>query len=387
MSGKAVFIYHPNLEKYCFKPDHPFNPTRLRITVSLLQELGLLKENDIVIPRLASMEELLLAHDQDYIRAVENLSNNFFEEEGLFFGIGTEDNPVFSDMHQASSLVVGATLTAGEEIMEGRANHAISIAGGLHHAGRRQASGFCIYNDINVAIRYLCRKYHIRVFYIDTDAHHGDGVQWEFYDDPNVLTVSFHENGRFLFPGTGWLNERGKKEGYGYCVNVPLEPYTDDNSFLECFREVVPPLIEAFQPDLIISQNGCDGHFYDSLTHINLSISAFQEIPRLVHQLAHAFSGGKWLAVGGGGYDPFRVVARAWVLLWAEAAGLNVKENIPLSWQKKWQKISPCTVPQILFDSPEVSLSVPRCREIAEKNFRTARQAVQDTLIVLNKYI
>ncbi|NMA15160.1 MAG: acetoin utilization protein AcuC, partial [Clostridia bacterium] len=244
-----------------------------------------------------------------------------------------------------------------------------------------------IYNDINVAIRFLCRKYHIRVLYIDTDAHHGDGVQWEFYQDPNVLTVSFHETGRFLFPGTGWLNERGKKEGYGYCVNVPLEPFTDDASFLECFREVLPPLVEAYQPDLIISQNGCDAHFYDSLTHLNLSINAYQEIPRLVHQLAHGFSGGKWLALGGGGYDPFRVVARAWVLLWAEAAGLNVSERIPQSWQKQWQRESPFPLPQTLFDSPEFFLSVPHRQEIAEKNLRTARQAVQDTLIILNKYI
>ncbi|NMA15047.1 MAG: acetoin utilization protein AcuC, partial [Clostridia bacterium] len=166
MSGKAIFVYHPDLEKYSFKPDHPFNPTRLRITMSLLQELDLLKESDIVTPRLALVEELLLAHDQDYIRTVEKLSNAGFGEKEITFGIGTEDNPVFPDMHLAASLIVGATLTAGEEILEDRTDHAVSIAGGLHHAGRRQASGFCIYNDINVAIRFLCRKYHIRVLYI-----------------------------------------------------------------------------------------------------------------------------------------------------------------------------------------------------------------------------
>lgn len=388
MSGKAVFIYHPALEDYRFKPEHPFNPSRLQTTVSLLKMMGLIKDEEMVEPRHATMEELLLAHDEEYIKMVQELSKESCSSmNSPSFGIGTEDNPVFTGMHDAASLVVGATLQAGELVMQGRALHAVSIAGGLHHACKRQASGFCIYNDINVAIRKLCREHHIRVVYLDMDAHHGDGVQQEFYEDPNVLTISFHENGRFLFPGTGNLHERGRKEGFGYCINVPLEPFTEDESFIACFREVVPALLDAFQPDLIISQNGCDGHFYDSMTHMSLTMNAFREIPRLVHELAHTFTGGKWVAVGGGGYDPFRVVPRAWVLLWGEAAGVPVSNCLPQCWLEQWQTASPFPLPGTLMDLPDTFFSTPRREEIAEKNLVTARKALQDAMIVFNKFI
>lgn len=388
MSGKAVFVYTPCMEKYRFNESHPFNPTRLQATVSMLTAKGLLRQEDIALPRCPSMEELLMAHDADYIDAVRELSDESYEHRDMScFGLGTEDNPAFRGMHEAAAVVVGGTLAAGEMIMEGSADHALNIAGGLHHAGRRQAAGFCIYNDVNVAIRFLCRRYHIRVVYIDTDSHHGDGVQWEFYQDPNVLTISLHETGRYLFPGTGGIEERGKGEGFGYCVNVPLAPFTDDRSFLQCFQEVVPPLVEIFQPDLIVSQNGCDGHYLDDFTHFSLTMDAYREIPRLVHSLAHQCTGGKWLVLGGGGYDPCRVVARAWTLLWAEVVGRPVSGEIPADWRAQWQCRCPHLLPTAMADPVQGLSPVPHQDEIAELNLRTARQALQNAVIVLGKYI
>lgn len=388
MSERSVFIYHSSLEKYCFYPEHPFGPSRLRTTVSLLEKLGLIRDEDLVTPRPAFWEELLLAHDTEYLNMVRKLSRGMGpQSDGSSFGLGTEDNPVFSGMHEAAGLIVGATLTAVEAVMEGRADHALNISGGLHHAGRKQAAGFCIYNDLNAAIRYVREKYHARVIYIDTDAHHGDGVQWEFYQDPNVLTISFHETGRYLYPGTGWLNERGQGEGYGYCINVPLEAFTWDESFLECFNLVVPPIVEAFQPDLIISQNGCDGHSFDPLTHIDLTMKSFLEIPRIVHRLAHRFAGGRWVAVGGGGYDPYRVVPRAWVLLWAELRGLSLPEAVPDVWLKQWQKYCSFPLPQTIFDPENTVYPIPRRSIIAEKNSVTAAKVLQDAMILFNKYL
>lgn len=388
MSGKSVFVYHPGLEEYRFGADHPFNPIRLKMTVSLLKTLGLLAEENILTPRSASFEELTLAHDPVYVGVVKDLSDETIPSEvGYGYGLGTEDNPVFPGMHEASALTVGATLTAVDEVMEGRVDHAINIAGGLHHATRAQASGFCIYNDINVAIRYIRKKYQARVAYIDTDAHHGDGVQWEFYDDPNVLTVSFHETGRYLFPGTGGLGERGRNGGYGYSINVPLEAFTEDESFLETLHVVLPPVLEAFKPDIIISQNGCDAHHYDPLTHLSFTMESYRAIPALVHQLVHAHAGGKWVAVGGGGYDPYRVVPRAWGLLWAELSHQQVNGVIPEAWRSQWSGISPVVLPDSLTDKPGTFSPIPRRQEIREKNLITARKAVQDAVNVLNKFL
>lgn len=386
MSGKSVFLYHPAMEQYCFRPDHPFDPARLKATVSLLKAMNLLDEKDILIPGSAAREDLLLAHTAGYLDRVEKLSaEGAVAEAG--FGLGTEDTPLFPGMHDAASLIAGSTMQAVAEVLEGRADHAVSISGGLHHAQRNQASGFCIYNDINVAIRFAQKRYGARILYLDTDAHHGDGVQWEFYDDPDVLTISFHENGRYLFPGTGWINENGKGAGIGYSVNIPLEPFTEDESFLECFHEVLPPLVEAFAPDLIFSQNGCDGHCYDPLTHFQLSMASFKEIPRLVHQLAHTYTMGKWVAVGGGGYDPYRVVPRAWTLLWAEAAHLTAGETIPQEWIDQWQTLASHPLSYTLMDPAGAWASNPRRAEIAEKNLVSVQRALQDSFISMSKFL
>jgi acetoin utilization protein AcuC len=282
-------------------------------------DLDLLSGADVAVvpPRTATDEELLLAHAPEYVRAVRRA------EPDLHYGLGTEDVPVVPGMHDAAARIVGATLVAAEQVMSGAATRAFSMAGGLHHAHRMQAAGFCVYNDLAVAIRYMQQRYGARVMYIDYDAHHGDGVQWIFYRDPEVLTVSYHESGAFLFPGTGFIDEIGEGEGYGYSVNVPLDPHTEDESYIHVFDELVPQLAEAFQPDVIVLQNGCDAHYLDPLTHLRCTTRTFDAVLRTVCGLADTFCRGRILATGGGGYAIEEVVPRAWALVWSRLRGLE----------------------------------------------------------------
>ncbi len=367
MKHRAAFVYSPAYAAYSFGTEHPFNARRLELTVDLLQSMGLLYPSDVEEPRPATPEQLELKHSKQYVATVEASSRTGRPVPGAAeYGLGTEDNPVFPGMHEAASLIVGGTLTAAELVASGRYTHALSIGGGLHHAGADTASGFCIYNDIAVAIEHLKRSYGVRVAYIDTDAHHGDGVQWLFYSDPEVLTVSVHETGRYLFPGTGYVEERGAGAGYGYSVNVPLEAFTEDDSFIEALEKVLPPVLEDFRPDIIVSQHGCDGHRLDPLTDLCLSIRSYALVPRLIHELAHALCDGRWVAVGGGGYNIWSVVPRAWAYLWASMAERSVPEVIPHNWSAKWAPRSPVPLPQRVTD--EGFPPVRRRREIEEKN-------------------
>ncbi|MDQ3841276.1 MAG: acetoin utilization protein AcuC, partial [Actinomycetota bacterium] len=304
MSGRAAFVHDAALEAYGFGGDHPFNPLRVRMTIELCESLGLFEGHPFVAPGLATDEDLKTVHYSSYVRRVHEASRG----EGDFaelvrYGLGTPDNPIFEGIHEACAHVVGATTEACRLVMNGEAEHAMCVTGGLHHAMRSEASGFCIYNDIAVAIARLKEEHPgIRVAYVDTDVHHGDGVQWIFYDDPDVLTVSMHESGRYLFPGTGGVKEKGQGRGVGYSVNLPLEPYTQDDSFIECFEAVVPEVLRAFGPDLIFSQNGCDAHALDPLAHLSVTTRVYEHVPQRVHDLAHELCGGRWVAVGGGGY-------------------------------------------------------------------------------------
>ncbi|MFZ5768600.1 MAG: acetoin utilization protein AcuC, partial [Bacillota bacterium] len=286
------------------------------------------------------------------------------------FGLGTDDNPLFAGMHEASSLAVGASLLGAELIARGKLDHALNLAGGLHHAQAACASGFCVYNDAAVAIAHLRRRHGWRVAYVDIDAHHGDGVQWAFYYEPQVLTISLHETGRFLFPGTGFVNERGAGPGYGYAVNVPLEPFTEDASWQEAFLAVVPPLLRRFGPDIIVSQHGCDGHRLDPLAHLALTTESYELAARTLHALAHELCGGRWLALGGGGYD-WRVVPRVWTLLWAEIAGLQVPPAVPTSWVERWQDRCPQPLPHTMRDNRADLPAILRREQIADRNRAT----------------
>jgi acetoin utilization protein AcuC len=284
-------------------------------------------------------------------------------------------------MHDACARVVGGVLAAGRLVMAGDADHAMCISGGLHHALRSSASGFCVYNDAGVAIARLKEDHPgIRIAYVDTDAHHGDGVQWMFYSDPDVVTVSMHESGRYLFPGTGGIDERGRNGGVGYSVNVPLEPYTDDESWISCFEAVVPEVLRAFGPDLILTQNGCDGHALDPLTHLSATTRFYEHVPKRMHDFAHELCGGRWVATGGGGYDIWRVVPRAWTALWAAVSHQEIPQEVPEDWLSKWDAKSPVKLPSFMRDDPEDYPQLPRAAEIASRNERTVERMIEKAL-------
>jgi acetoin utilization protein AcuC len=378
MDKQAVFVYTDQFTQYKFNNDHPFNQLRVQITYDLLKKMNVLHPNQIVKPRLATDEELRLNHDPHYIDAVKQAGKGMLSKEiALNYGIGTEDTPIFPDMHHASALLVGATLTAVDYVMEGKSTHALCLGGGLHHGFRGKASGFCIYNDSAVAIKYIQKKYNARVLYVDTDAHHGDGVQWAFYDDPTVCTLSIHETGRYLFPGTGSIHERGAGKGYGYSFNIPVDAFTEDDSWLDAYTHAMKEICEFFKPDVILTQNGADSHYFDPLTHLSTTMRIYHEIPKLAHSLAHQYCNGRWIAVGGGGYDIWRVVPRAWSRIWLEMIEQqHIEHPIPLDWISEWQPKSPVKLPEQWHDPENLYPNIPRKNEITEKNAHTVSQAL-----------
>jgi acetoin utilization protein AcuC len=379
MKLNSRFIYSSKFQEYKFHDEHPFNQKRLELTMDLIQMLHLIEPGHIIEPRYATDEELSLIHDPNYIKAVKDCGRaGFALPIAASYGIGTEDTPAFFGMHEATSLIVGGTLRAAELVMEGVCAHAVNLSGGLHHGFRGRASGFCIYNDCSVVIAYLRKHYDAKVLYIDTDAHHGDGVQWAFYDDPQVCTLSLHETGKYLFPGTGNITERGDGQGYGFCTNVPLEAFTEDESFLDAYYTVATRIARSFKPDVIVTQNGCDNHFLDPLTHMSCSMETFRQIPRLAHQLAHELCEGRLIATGGGGYDIWRVVPIAWTLLWAEISGQAImgEQHIPVAWMHKWQPHSPVPLTKSMFEPSPLLPIIPRRAEITSKNKLTVEKAL-----------
>ncbi len=374
----AVFVYSPEQLTYKFSDEHPFNQKRLQLTMTLLEAIGALSPEQIVAPRMATDEELALVFDRAYIDIVRRAGHGYATaEEGEPYGIGTEDTPIFPNMHEASAAIVGATLTACDYVMQGKSQHAVNLGGGLHHGFKNKASGFCIYNDSSVAIKYMQKKYNARVLYVDTDAHHGDGVQFTFYDDPNACTFSIHETGRYLFPGTGSITERGTGDAYGTSFNIPIDAFTEDDSFLDVYETALREIVHNFKPDVILTQNGADAHHFDPLTHLSCTMRIYQEIPRIAHELAHEYCEGRWIAVGGGGYDIWRVVPRAWSYVWTEMSNFKQPHGpIPEQWLKQWQKESPVTLMPNWDDPDPLFTPIPRKKEITEKNKQTLEKAL-----------
>jgi acetoin utilization protein AcuC len=325
-------IYIPWDEKlvhYNFGPDHPLAPIRVQLAMRLAQDLGVISAENLFGPVIpANQEQLLRAHSADYIAAVIAAGVDP-QRADSGFGLGTSDNPAFAGMHEASARVSGATLMAANAVWGGQAKHAVNLAGGLHHAQRGSASGFCIYNDIAVAIYELLDQGAQRIAYIDIDAHHGDGVANIFYDDPRVLTISIHESPATLFPRTGWPDETGGTGALGSCVNIGLPAGTGDQGWLRAFISVIPQIIDVFSPEIIFSQNGADSHVNDPLTHLALSVDGQRYAYELVHQLAHRH-GGKLVAVGGGGYDIADAVPRSWANLLAVLTDSELAKDIAI---------------------------------------------------------
>lgn len=380
MNHSSIFIYSKQYQNYRFSSEHPFNQLRLELTYNLLTKIGSLKPNQVVEPRTATDAELELIHDQSYINAVKQAGKGEISlDNALNYGLGTEDTPIFENMHEASALIVGGTLKAVDMVMEEKTLHALNLGGGLHHGFSGKASGFCIYNDSSIAIKYIIEKYKKRVLYVDTDAHHGDGVQWSFYDTNSACTLSLHETGRYLFPGTGSVGERGNGDGLGYSFNIPVDAFTEDDSWLEAYTTSLREVANFYKPDVLITQNGVDGHYYDPLTHLYLTNKTYREIPKIAHEVAHQFTGGKWIAVGGGGYDIWRVVPRAWAFIWLEMNDLQHLGigKLPEEWLNEWQNLAQVQLPKAFDDVEPLFTQIPRRQEIIEKNYQTLMKALE----------
>jgi len=325
MTAKTAFIYHDDYLGYNFGPSHPLRPQRYKDTFQLLQKLGIFNENvKHYKPDRANEEDLKLVHSEEYIRSVEKKCG-----EGTGY-LDYGDTPARKGVYVSSCAKVGGSILGADLIMRGDVNHAFNVGGGLHHATRNSAAGFCVFNDVAIAARHLQQRHGVkRIAIVDVDGHHGDGTQWIFYKEP-VLTISLHRyGGGFLgrfYPGTGSVDEIGEGEGKGYSVNVPLPRGTFDEAYLEAFNEIVPPLIEKYDPEILLNQFGVDTHYQDPLVGLSLTTKSYVEVSSTLHQLAHKVSDGRYLIFGGGGYEPSNV-SRCWALMFITVAGVTPKNE------------------------------------------------------------
>lgn len=394
MNSRSIWIDSSASGRYRFHDEHPFHPVRLELTERLLRSAQALDSSQIVGALAAEEAESTVEalHRPDYVDAVRALSAAAPDPGAIrnaeTYGLQQDgDTPYFPNMHEAALSVVAGSIAAADAVMSGAARRALHLAGGLHHAFPDRASGFCVYNDASAAIARIRGAYGARVLYIDTDVHHGDGVQWFFYTDPDVFTFSIHETGKYLFPGTGFAHERGESSGYGSCLNLPMEPYTEDDSWLECFGNALETAVSVFRPDVIISQHGCDAHAYDPLAHMHCSMKIYREMPKLIHELADRYAQGRWVALGGGGYDHWRVVPRAWSLLWLEMCGhplLNAIDAagpgslaLPQGWPPADVGVVPPQLPLTWMDDTSAWEPMPRRAEITAKNRKMLELALQ----------
>jgi Deacetylases, including yeast histone deacetylase and acetoin utilization protein len=344
-------VRDPRVRIYDHGPGHPLRPERVLLTWELLDAYGVFDAPGVrtLGCQPARDDVLALVHTPAFIDATKRAGHG---EDGAWagFGYGPGDNPIFHGMHEAGSLVVGATVAAARAVWSGEVAHAFNAAGGLHHAMPARASGFCVYDDPAVAIAWLLAQGAERIAYVDVDVHHGDGPQFVFYDDPRVLTVSIHEYAPYFFPGTGDATERGGSHAEGTVLNVPLAPGTGDAAWLAAFREVVPDAVRRFRPDVLVTQLGCDTHHTDPLAHLQLTTNAYREAAKELHALAHDAAGGRWIATGGGGYQWATVVPRAWTLYVAEMAGLELPDAVPQAWRDRVAELTGAPAPATLSD-------------------------------------
>jgi acetoin utilization protein AcuC len=362
-----LLVFGPRSATYDFGPGHPLTPRRFGPGIDLLRSIG---ADPGLAPEPATDEDLLLCHSRQYIEAVKDASTRLRARPDAGIGAGG-DNPTFPGMHEAGAMVAGGSMRAMEAILRGDVAHAFHPGGGLHHAMRDRAAGFCIYNDPALAIA-LARRAGLRVLYVDLDVHHGDGVQAIHWDDPGVVTVSFHETGRYLFPGTGFIPEYGEGEAAGTSVNVTFEPGTGERAWLAMVAAVLTQVAAAFGPDIVVSQHGCDTHAWDPLAHLLVTTSAMSEAARIVDRVAHRWGGGRWLATGGGGYDAYRVVPRAWSLVWLAGAHREVPPSTPQAWRERWStegaRYGQAPLPATFEDKPNAGEPFARAQEEAEND-------------------
>lgn len=345
---RSALVWDDAFLNYRFSDTHPMNPVRLKLTHRLAKALGVLDRTRLVQlkPPVATDAELATVHSIEYIAQVKAASRDAEAPDAATngnlarvyeaIGLGTEDCPVFADLHASSARIAGGTLIAAKAIWNNEVDRAVNFAGGMHHAQRSAASGFCIYNDAALAIQWMLDQGAERIAYVDLDAHHGDGVEQAFWNDPRVLTISIHETGLLLFPGTGFAKDIGGTAAEGTAVNVAVPASVSDAGFLRAAHAVVPQLLRAFQPQVLVTQHGADGHRHDPLADLNLSVDGQRQLMLDACDWAEDFAGGKWLALGGGGYSPMKVVPRAWAHLVAIAADtpISPRTEIPQEWRE-----------------------------------------------------
>jgi acetoin utilization protein AcuC len=324
---KTALVHSDAWQRFDYGPEHPLRMERLGLTWRLMDAYGLtgLPSATLHAHEPATETAIALWHTQEYLDVLKAANGGFAPKHAERYGLGPGDNPVFPGLWDAARLCAGGSLLAAELVASGRATRAFHFAGGLHHALPGRASGFCYVNDAVLAILHL-KSRGLRVAYVDIDAHHGDGVQYAFYRDPSVLTISTHERGDYLFPGTGFVEEAGEGPGLGYSVNLPLEPHTDSSVYLPAFEQVIPPLLGAFRPDVVVAQLGIDSHRTDPLTHLELDVQGFTRAVARIAELSP-----RLVCLGGGGYD-LPNVARAWTAAWAVLNGVELPAELPASF-------------------------------------------------------
>ena len=378
-TGRVALVWDERFAGYDFGPGHPLAPIRVELTVDLIRRIGLLGDGvDEVLPGEPDEAEVLRLHRPDFVDTVRRLSRDPSARAELRYGLGPGDTPAFTGMHPVSLLVCAASREAARLVWEGEADHAFNPAGGLHHAMPDRAAGFCIYNDPAIAIDWLLEHGAERVAYVDVDVHHGDGVEVMFADDPRVLTVSLHESGRYLFPGTGHVEDIGGPGAPGSAANLPLNPGTTGDVWLGAFDAAVEPLVRAFAPDVLITQLGCDSHATDPLAHLALTVDDMAAIYARLHRLAHDVCEGRWIATGGGGYQLVQVVPRAWTLAFAEMCSRSAPPETPMGWQEAVTERTGATPPRSFTEDPVAVSSAMRtqAREAAEEAVAAFRELV-----------
>lgn len=386
----VALVYSSSLCAYRLSADHPLRPERFSLAVGLMRAWGLIDDGDhlgggenglarapIWEPVPASDDDLSLFHTRELIAAVRAASARPLSADPRF-GLGDGDTPAFAGMHDASAAIVGATCLALDAVVERRVQRAFSPAGGLHHAHAGRAAGFCVYNDVAVAIARATRDNPgLRVAYVDIDAHHADGVQEAFYERADVLTVSVHESGRYLYPGTGAARDVGEGAGRGFALNVPLPPFAGPDEFAAAMREVVEPTVRAFGPDVIVAQLGGDAHHADPLTHLSNTVGGHIALTTALVGLADEVCQGRIAACGGGGYEPYSAVPRMWAGAMAVLLGRQVPEEVPAEWLAASRAAAGWDEPagSRTFDDPD-----PRDDDTRTRAAELTRAAIRDVL-------
>jgi acetoin utilization protein AcuC len=377
--GEPLVVHGEIVLAYDFGPGHPLTPRRFGPGIDLLRQLGARR---FIEPPHATDEQLQRLHDPAYVAEVRAFSDH--PDLPSTMGIGPGDCPAFYGMHEASAAIAGGSIEGVRRILAGETDHVFNPGGGLHHAMAWRASGFCIYNDVALGVAAARDAGH-RVLYVDLDVHHGDGTQTLFWDDPEVLTLSIHETGDALFPGTGFVDESGGPNAMGTAVNLPLEPDSGDSSWWPIVESAVPALAEAFQPTFLVSQHGCDSHAWDPLANLRVTTASYARAVKLLDELAHRYCEGRWLATGGGGYDGYRVVPRSWSLVWLAQGHRDVPDTTPEAWREAWaeeaQRYGQSPLPELVIDRE--GTVPPEPDWLTARNHAVARQSVDQSLALL----